>query len=324
MSHKTAPELYAFARSLLAQGKSSEAAAQALRIAVEREPSNGDYQAALGCACVMRLAAFTYAQRDQLGGTGGGREYERRHRIWQLTHSQPGWPLYGSPEPEQPSEPFTPDDSKPYTLSKEDGQEAIRRLGSEAQAAFLAARDHAHDGSPSAQLRRAYACGWGSLLIHRLAPDIQDVPPESPTPSEADQGLPQSRGAAMPMTAELEAVRRFRFCIGLVTNKPSGSDKHEKDAPSAADCWDSLAIALAPDFLDDWQQHRDSYDLGDSSPQTGYISEAKSAFEHAIAAEPNSQAILFQYAMANFASNPDRAAGLFDRIAQRDAGNALA
>ena len=289
-------DLYERSKEKLLRGRDLERAITLLSALVVRKPGNADYQTALGCACVSRLASLYCAAEDAKIIDGARRSYQRRLRIWHQMQADPALPLFGRPQPSAPLAPTTPDDSKAYDPLETTTQQRLTDLTVKALHSFHEALSLGRSLAPRRKAEVNYTCGWGFLLLYKSAkesvryqehasparPDSADLP-LTPTPTtQEDRTLTHD-----------EMIACFQACADFNSKKP--------------DYRQSLAFAYAPDYLSDILTSFDEEKLAQS--QNNSMENALKSMQSALAlpgkrADPD---LLYQAALLADRSFPDKA-----------------
>lgn len=305
------PDLYAFANDLLKKGQRLETAITTLTIAVDREPTNLDYQLALGCACASRLSSLAYAQRMLETAQGTKYNFAIRQRIWNETHTNPTSPLFGQSPPAAPSSPFTPDDGKSLELSTEALLKRKMELTGKCLAAFRRAK-RLEIGLPVDRRAEAeYLRGWGLLLVERHGKDVlteithRDKKKEDTDLVQKDDDL---------LLSGEEIVNSFNVCTELV--------------PTRTAFWQSLAMAQSPGLFDNIGLH-EAYENQQPVGPRDRMEEAVKTMAHAMAirekdespTRPKAAELIYQMALLYAPTHPKESAEYLEKLLTKQDGN---
>jgi len=306
-SYKTWSEadLYTRGKDRLLKGRDLEQAIAMLSALVERKPGDADYQMALGCAWVSRLASLHCAVEDTKNLEGARRAYQKRLKVWQAMQEDASLPLFGKPQPVAPLDPATPDDEKAYDAPVI-ARNSAPTLALQALHSFREALRSGRSLPPKHKTDIDYTCGWGLLMLYKNAKENLYYQ-ESPTPvkpEDAKQTPPPHPDENTLLHDEIIAC--FQACADADRKK--------------ADYWQSLAFAYAPDYVTDILSNFDEEKI---DAKTNRSEEAGKSMQRALALKRADPDLLYQAALLASRSLPDQAVDSLKKLTRVQSANAV-
>jgi len=300
--------LFKEGEALLTWGRSYERAIILLRIAARRDPANLDYQLALGCVCASRFASIALASRQFERFEFEQKQYERRKAEWEKAQNDPAHPAFGTPEPEPPVPPSTPDDGRRYEMKKEEARQRLKELGRESIKAFEAAHRIAEAAPAERRSKAEYIRGWGLFLLRRFG---MDVVKDRPFQSVQNQMRAATNDTAKSLYISPEdVIACFRQCT--------------EDDPDKANYWQSLGLSFIPKYVSA-AEHGSYAEFAEGAPihKKEDVAAAIQAFQRALSQKPDDFQLLYQIALIVAPTNPVEAVDYLEKATGRVKTNAV-